>query len=78
METAKLIVEYFNDIDVKFETDDHITIHYNGIQITIDFDEQWCRIHRSWVLHKGLDLSSYWEDPKKCYEIIINEIQTII
>lgn len=79
METAKNILSLLKEpIYAKFETDDHITIQYkNGIQVTIDFDEQWCRIHRFWVLQKGLDLSLYWEDPIKCSEIIMSETNKI-
>jgi hypothetical protein len=76
METAENILNLLEDsIESKFKTDDHITIQYkNGIQVTIDFDEQWCRIYRFWVLQKGLDLGLYWNDPKRCSEIIMSEI----
>ena len=84
METAKtictLVISLLKEtISAKFETDDYLTLQYtNGIQITIDFDIQWCRIHRFWILQKGLDLSLYWEDVNKCSEMIVTEIQDIL
>lgn len=77
MENAKMIIDLFSEPMVKFETDDHITIYYTNITVTIDFDEQWCRIHQLWVLQKAINLEPYWHDPKQCYEIILSEIQSI-
>jgi hypothetical protein len=79
MDTARNIRELiFNSLGptiYQFESDDEITVYYGNIQITIDFDIQWCRIHKSWVLKRAIDLSSYWEDAKKCSEMIIEAMK---
>ena len=78
-EICMLIKEKYPEVKTVFNCDDHITLMFStGIQITLDFDIQWCRIHREWVLQAGIDLFEYWIDVKKCSEVIINHLDNLI
>ena len=86
MELAKTIIHLLNEpaslskdptlaVTCQFNTDDHITIQFdNGIQVTIDFEEQYCRIHRFWILQQGIDLCDDWHDVNQCANMIIQKL----
>lgn len=75
---SKLVIEKYSELKSAFYLDDHITLMFStGISVTIDFDIQWCRIHRKWVLQRGVDLSEYWFDAEECSKVIINHLSLI-
>lgn len=55
----------------RFDTEDHITLQFSdGIQVTLDFDTRWCRIHRNWTLLTGLDMEECWTNTDHCVDRI--------
>jgi len=66
------ISETFN-INAKRVTDNYITLYISDFRITLDYDEQYVRIHENWILIKAIDLEYY--DVDECSKVIINEIK---
>lgn len=78
MDKSLLIVDKISEIfniNVKFVTDDDITLYIFDLQVTLDHDIQYVRIHKNWLLIKAIDLE--YCDVDESTSIIVNQIKNI-
>ena len=76
---AEAICKYIKDetqIDWQYMTDDSIVLQMNNISITLDYEENFCRIHHHWTLLKGFDFENL-HDTKACANLILNYLNTV-
>lgn len=77
MHTAKKIIELvIEDIGTqpenRFDTEKSLVAGFgDGLQVTLDLDAHSCQIHQQWLLKHSLDLSTRWNQPQKCADLIL-------
>jgi len=61
-----------------FVSDDDITLLLSDLQITIDYDITYLRIHKNDVLQIALDLTDIFNDYMMCSKIISEQIVLLL
>ena len=77
MLTAGKIIEFIiEDVGTqpenRFATEKSLVVGFgDGLQVTLDLDAHSCQVHQQWLLKHSLDLSTRWDQPQKCAELIL-------
>jgi hypothetical protein len=65
-----------------YKDETHLIFYLSGIDLTIDLDIQWIRIHRwegyHYKLLTAIDLAEYWDNAPVCYSKIMDKLGEFI